>query len=290
MSDIATQGDDGGLLQRLRALYPELTKSQKRLADYILGSYQQAAFMTATQLARQLQLNEATVVRFAQRLGYRGYPPLVADVRALVRTELEGHEGAEAQQLQAGAAFFGVLRAQVDALQRAGTRLAPHLVREALSLLRSARHVYVVGQGLSSSLAQLLAELLRFLGYATTDAAADTLSLAMHLADVDENCVLVAVAAGPPSEETANALRYAREKGARTLAFTWSLTSPVAQAADLALPCGAVEVSPLTSVGVMAGLIDSVVQTLAADDVEGVQMRMERYIQARDYMLARKRR
>lgn len=289
MSDIATQGNDGGLLQRLRALYPELTKSQKRLADYILGNYQQAAFMTATQLARQLQLNEATVVRFAQRLGYRGYPPLVADIRALVHAELGGHDGAEAQ-VQAGTAFFGVLRAQVDALQRAGTRLAPHLVREALSLLRSARHIYVVGQGLSSSLAQLLAELLRFLGYATTDAAADTLSLAMHLADVDENCVLVAVAAGPPSEETANALRYAREKGARTLAFTWSLTSPVAQAADLALPCGAVEVSPLTSVGVMVGLIDSVVQSLAADDVEGVQVRMERYIQARDYMLARKRR
>jgi DNA-binding MurR/RpiR family transcriptional regulator len=112
----------------------------------------------------------------------------------------------------------------------------------------------------------------------------------MHLADLDEHCAMVAVSAGPPSEETANALRYAHERGARTLAFTWSLTSPVAQAADLAIPCPAAEVSPLASIGVMAALIDAVVQTLAADNAEGVQARLEQYVQARDFLLARKRR
>ena len=244
--------------------------------------------MTATHLAHALQVNEATVVRFAQRLGYKGYPALVADVRALVRHELEGREAAST--LQAETAFFGMLNAEVEALQRAGSRLSPQLMREALALLRQAQRVYVVGQGLSSALAQLLAELLAFVGLATVHAAADALSLAMHLANIDEHCVMVAVSAGPPSEETANALRYAREKGARTLAFTWSLTSPVAQAADLAIPCTAAELSPLASVGIMATLIDAVVQTLAADNAEGVQARLERYVQARDFLLARKRR
>lgn len=288
MSDIATPADGTGVLDRVRQVYPHLTKSQKRLADYILASYQEAAFMTATDLAGVLQVNEATVVRFAQRVGYRGYPGLVDDLRALVRDELQGRGAAETPLT--GGAFFGVLHAQVEALQRAETRLPATLMREALVLLRQARQVYVVGQGISASLAELLAELARFVGLKTTVAAADALGLALSLADLDEHCAMVAVAAGPPSEETANALRYARERGARTLAFTWSLTSPVAQAADLAVLCAATEVSPLTSVGVMASLIDAVLQTLAAENVEGVQARLERYVQARDYLLARKRR
>ncbi len=288
MSDVATPDDGLGVLDRVRQVYPQLTKSQKRLADYVLASYREAAFMTATNLAQALQLNEATVVRFAQRVGYKGYPGLVDEMRALVRDELQGRAVNEAPQ--AGGAFYGVLHAQVEALQRAETRLPPTLMRETLVLLRQAREVYVVGQGISSSLAQLLAELARFVGLKATVAAADALGLALSLADLDEHCAMVAVAAGPPSEETANALRYARERGARTLAFTWSLTSPVAQAADLAVLCAAPEVSPLTSVGVMAGLIDAVLQTLAAENVEGVQARLERYVQARDYLLARKRR
>ena len=277
-----------GVLERLLRAYPDLSKSQARLADYILASYQEAAFLTATDLAAKLQLNEATVVRFAQRVGFAGYPALLDGLRELVRDELKGREASEASHV--GGAFYGMLHAQVEALQRAETRLPPTLMREALALLRQARPRVCGGAGISASLAQLFAELARFVGLKATVAAADALGLALSLADLDEGCAMVAVAAGPPSDETANALRYARDHGARTLAFTWSLTSPVAQAADLAVLCAATEVSPMTSIGVMAGLIDAVLQTLAAENVEGVQARLERYVQARDYLLARRRR
>ena len=76
------------VLEKIRQLYPELTKSQRRLADFVAVSYREAAFMTASRLARKLGVNEATVIRFAQRLGYSGYPEFVQDVRAVVQDEL----------------------------------------------------------------------------------------------------------------------------------------------------------------------------------------------------------
>ena len=47
------------------------SKGQKRIAGFILHSYDKAAFMTASRLGQQVQVSESTVVRFAAELGFR---------------------------------------------------------------------------------------------------------------------------------------------------------------------------------------------------------------------------
>ena len=46
------------------------SKGQKRIANYILESYDKAAFMTASKLGKRVSVSESTVVRFAAELGY----------------------------------------------------------------------------------------------------------------------------------------------------------------------------------------------------------------------------
>ena len=55
------------------------SKGQRRIATYILESYDKAAFLTAGALGKITQVSESTVVRFAAELGYDGYP-VVTDV------------------------------------------------------------------------------------------------------------------------------------------------------------------------------------------------------------------
>ena len=52
------------------------SKGQKRIANYILESYDKAAFMTASKLGKRVSVSESTVVRFAAELGYDGYPSM----------------------------------------------------------------------------------------------------------------------------------------------------------------------------------------------------------------------
>ena len=52
------------------------SKGQKRIANYILESYDKAAFMTASRLGKTVSVSESTVVRFAAELGYDGYPSM----------------------------------------------------------------------------------------------------------------------------------------------------------------------------------------------------------------------
>ena len=64
----------------IRRHYDDLTGNQKRLADCIISS-PNAAFLTTTDLAKLADVSQSTVVRFAQTLGYQGYPQLQNDLQ-----------------------------------------------------------------------------------------------------------------------------------------------------------------------------------------------------------------
>jgi len=56
--------------ENIRKHYDHLSRSYRRVADFILSDYRTAAFMTAAELASAVDVDTTTVVRFAQRLGY----------------------------------------------------------------------------------------------------------------------------------------------------------------------------------------------------------------------------
>src|SRR5512143_891633 len=56
--------------------YPELTKSEKQIADYVRKNQEESAFLSVGELATKLDLSEATLVRFARSLGFDSYPAM----------------------------------------------------------------------------------------------------------------------------------------------------------------------------------------------------------------------
>ncbi len=275
------------ILETIRQIYPELTKSQKLLADYITSHYREAAFMTASQLARNLDLNEATVIRFAQRLGYDGYPHLIRQVRDLVHEELlpSAAEGPQSQD-----PLHSLLATELDGAQRFITHLSPAVAQEVVSLISQAERVYAVGQGIASPLAQLLAYSLRYMGVPATSPQSDVPGLAMIVSEVTASSVLIGISAWDESEEVANALRQASEKGTPTVAITCSAIAPCALAADRALVCPLSEQLPVRSVAGVAILIDALIQTLAAQDPDGLADYRASVEQAQETILRARRR
>ena len=51
--------------------FNQLTKSEKRIANYLRKHQEECAFLSAGDLADQLELSEATMVRFARSLGFQ---------------------------------------------------------------------------------------------------------------------------------------------------------------------------------------------------------------------------
>ena len=240
--------------------------------------------MTASRLARRLPVNEATVIRFAQRLGYSGYPDFIQDVQAIVHAELRARYEPEPVP-DAQDPLLIMLHKEIGALERAASHISPELASELQDIVGQARRIFIIGQGISAPLAHLFSASLRWLGLPAESPLADAPGLAMILAGVDEQCAVIAVCATAESWEIANALRYAREKGARTLALTCSPIDPCAQVAELALSCPPDDLFVLPPVGVIATFLDAIVQTLGARDAEGVRSRAEKLVAARESVL-----
>jgi Helix-turn-helix domain, rpiR family. len=76
------------IIKRIQNNYAQLSKSQKIIAEYIINHYDKAAFMTAAKLGNSINISESTVVRFANTLGYDGYPELQSALQELIKNKL----------------------------------------------------------------------------------------------------------------------------------------------------------------------------------------------------------
>lgn len=250
------------LLETIRRLYPELTRSQRKLADFMATSYRDAAFMTASRLASRLSLNEATVIRFAQRLGYAGYPDLIHDVRLLVHEELEAPLPVDDQAPRAS--MHEHLSAQVHNAQRFVSHISVEEADQAVHAVLAAQRIYVVGQGLAGAMAQMLSLALRSSGLAAECPSADPLILAVLGSEMGAGGLVIGISL-EESPQIANLLAHARAHGALTLALTSSSVSPCARAADLAINCGHDDSTGLPSLTPIAVTIDALVQAVAGE-------------------------
>ena len=61
---------------RIRKIQVDLSPSFTRVAEFCPDHYPDVAFLTVSEFAKTVDVDAATIVRFAQRLGYPGYPEL----------------------------------------------------------------------------------------------------------------------------------------------------------------------------------------------------------------------
>ncbi|MEA3406938.1 MAG: MurR/RpiR family transcriptional regulator [Chloroflexota bacterium] len=258
------------ILEKIRKAYPHLTKSQKTLADFIASSYRDVAFMTASRLAEAVDLDEATVIRFAQRLGYPGYPELVEGIQELVRQELA------TPPIISQEPFLTALYAEIEELQRVAEHIPPKTAHKAVKMLQKAKSIYVIGQGAGAALAELFTLSLRSVGMKAYHTPGDVHKLFSVLDDLSPADLLV-ICATQTSTTIAKAVKYAGHKGTPTLALAWSPTAPCAQAADVSLSYALGDSRVAQPVALTATLIDALTGQLSTLNSEQVEAQKRRH-------------
>jgi len=248
--------------EKVSKMYGHLSPSYRRIADYLLDHHNEAAFMTATQLARQIDVNTATVVRFAQRLGYDGYPELLQDVRSIVRSRLATRRPAAPSGENTYETCVQALEQETENLKQLATNLPSQEVMEVVNALRSARTIYVAGEGRSRDLAHMLLGYLRTLGLAAQEIETDVSSAALTLRNLSPDDVVVAVALDPQCPDTTSVVRLARERNAQTIAIVGALSWPVSRAAKIGVACPIDSIVGVASPVAMSALLSAVFQAL----------------------------
>ena len=138
----------------------------RRIADYLLNHYQDAAFMTAAEIARIVDVDTALVVRFAQRLGYPGFPELINEVQEEVKRDLRAvYEPPEGDNSPAQVYRRNLMQDRNN-LDYSLLHFEAETVECVVKVLKEARRIFVAGEGNLTYLCEAFAARLVSLGYA----------------------------------------------------------------------------------------------------------------------------
>jgi DNA-binding MurR/RpiR family transcriptional regulator len=240
---------------RIRETRSDFSPSFIRLADFMLDSYRQAAFLTATELAHLLDLDPATVVRFSQLLGYRGYPEFQREIREKVKKDLlidrkiEPGTSAEAAET--------ALREIVRNLEFTQRTFPIEAAEELITALDEVERVIVLAEGLAISSARCLASWLEAVGYTIHLAGGSPPALARAVAGAHKSDLAIAIEITQETPFIAHALSTIKGTGARTAAIFVTPSSELAHHADLILSAS---INPTPGIGQI--LLDGMVYTL----------------------------
>ena len=134
------------------------SKGQKRIANYILESYDKAAFMTASRLGKTVSVSESTVVRFAAELGYDGYPSMQRSLQKMIRNRLTSVQRIEVSNDRIGDQdlLSSVLQSDIEKIRLTLEEVDRQSFDRAVDAIVSARKIYIMGVRSSASLATFL--------------------------------------------------------------------------------------------------------------------------------------
>lgn len=234
----------------LRSRYSELTRSGRRVADYLTQHAEEAQYLSISSLAAACGVAEATIFRFCRSLGFDGYNEMkisLAQANALPTA-------AGANKLEPGTDTATLCtHASAVALEAInGTRsvLDPAAIDAAATLLQRARQVFCFGQGGSQILANdiwarfaIVSTKFRTAG----DSHMQTLAASLM---VPEDVVLFVSYSGS-TRDMMETLRIVKGNGAKVILLTHYADAPGTALADVVLLCGAKE-SPLDSGSIAA--------------------------------------
>lgn len=225
------------ILTVIRENMSSFSKGQKRIAAFVLESYDKAAFMTASKLGQTVNVSESTVVRFAAELGYDGYPSMQRSLQKMIRSRLTSVQRMEMANDQMGSdVASSVLRSDITMIRSTLEELDPVRFHSAVDALLKAKKIYIMGVRSSSAISRFLAFHFNHIFDNICEVSANTVSEVFEqILRVGEDDVLIAVCFPRYSSRTVKAMHYARSRGATVIAITDSEVSPVAAEASITL-------------------------------------------------------
>jgi DNA-binding MurR/RpiR family transcriptional regulator len=226
------------LSEEIRQRFEEFSRSQKDVGQYIVDHLEEAAFHTAEELARRANTSSSTVVRFAQALGFEGFPELQASARAEYRRGRENGHGNAADV--AAPPLFPIDQTDFEAalaadhanMEETARRVDRDEVLASIDLISRAKRIVLCSTDQMAFFASYLRHLLMLLDLRAEVVASPSQEGLAKLGRVDENTVLVGFSAGRPHPLVVRAMKLARNRRAATIAIADATLSEVAKLAD----------------------------------------------------------
>lgn len=256
------------LLSMLHNKMPELSKGQKRIANFLIEHYDKAVYLTASKLGEIAGVSESTVVRFAIELGYDGYPKLQRAVEELVKNKLTASQRMEVSydrmQKEDKHILKAILEGDEDRIHSTLNDIDTDEFDKAIEYILKAKRIYIVGGRSASALSNFLSFYLNLMLDNVINASSSTTTETFEqIFRIEEGDVLIGISFPRYSNKTVKAMEYAYNQGAKTIAITDSKFSPMVKSATVGLIARSDMVSFVDSLVAPLSLINAILVSIS---------------------------
>ena len=203
------------LIERLNHSGKRLSKSHRKIAQYIAHYYDKAVFMTASRLGECVGVSESTVVRFATALGYDGYPQLQRAMQELVSHRLTATQRMALSEMDPEDALSLVLKSDMQNLRATLEHMDQGVFQD------------VVAQFMGYYLNYMFDNV-----HLVSSGATDVFE---EISNLRQDDLIIGISFPRYSSRTLEAMRFAKRSGAQVAAITDGPMSPLNDIADATL-------------------------------------------------------
>ncbi len=215
--------------KRIQEKFNLLPKNQKKVGEYLINHLDEIPFLNIHELSEATSVSVASIVRFAQAIGFSGFNELRAEIASSLKTQLNNKEIFPLFEKHRSKEDLLTEVANVDITNINNTLslIDRKIFNDVIKSINSANRVFTAGLGISYLLSEILAYQLNQVGIDASVFKHTHTLFHEQILFLSKKDLLIVFSFPPYSKETVDAAQFAKEKNIDVIAITNKQASPV---------------------------------------------------------------
>ncbi len=255
----------------------QMSKSHKKIANYLIEHTDKAPFLTASKLAKQVGVGEATVIRFAVFLDYQGYPDFQRHLQeAIQRKWTSADVFASTTDINASneSVIKEILNDDIQNLKMTLKQIDIDVFEKAVEDIRNAKRIYIIAYRSAASLGLFL-EFYLDLVLQNTELIRQADGVSEHLLDIKSDDLVIGFGFSRYTKRTVEVLKFVKQRNAKTIVITDHLLSPLVPYADRALVASTTINSFIDSLSAPFSIVSALITAVTRAEQVKVEKRLQ---------------
>ncbi|GIP63624.1 RpiR family transcriptional regulator [Virgibacillus pantothenticus] len=217
------------ILDEVLLKYQTLSKTEKKVADYVINNSQHLLNIHIKELASKISVSVATITRFCKKIGVSNFVEFKILLRDAVEETIESNEAIEK--------VAQVYNSVIKSTHSVATVNDYELVS---NWIQNANRIHIYGIGSSGLSAEELKIRLSRMGY-SVDTHTDSHAMVINASILTKNDVVIAISSSGQTKEVIDSVQLAKSKGARVVTVTNFSETSLAKQSDIILYTASVQ-------------------------------------------------
>lgn len=228
-----------GVLIKLKELEENFTKNEKKIANYIIENNQNLKDFTTYSIAKNCQIGQATVVRFAKKLGFKGFPELKIALAGeflnkvekkhiqIISDEIKNNDSTDTLA-------YKVSYENIKSIEDSLKIISFEEIDRAVEALNNSNKIFILGAGSSSIVAKDFQYKLWELGKIAIFDTDHHIQLG-NISMANKGDILFVISYSGKTQDIYEVTSEYKKKGVTIIALTQFLNNPIKKIADISL-------------------------------------------------------